>query len=131
MSSSSQAATGAVLNATVLTLDRSLPSATAVAWRGETLIAVGDEHDVRPHLDRNTEVIDGTGSVVLPGLVDAHIHPFHGTLLTRGVDLRAARTIEQVRALDAPRAGSHRARRMGARAFGGIRGVPRRRHPRG
>ena len=33
----------------------------------------------------------------MPGLVDSHIHPFHGTLLTRGVDLRSARTIDEVR----------------------------------
>ncbi len=96
---STRHATGAVLNATVVTLDPSRPSATALAWRGDTLLAVGDDADVRPHLDRATEVVDGTGSVVLPGLVDSHIHPFHGTLLTRGADLRGARTIDEVRAL--------------------------------
>ena len=49
--SSPPAATGAILEATVLTLDRSVPRASAVAWRGDTVIAVGDERDVRPHLD--------------------------------------------------------------------------------
>ncbi len=93
----SPAATGAILGATVLTLDRDHPTATAVAWRGDTVIAVGDDDDVRPHLGGGTEVVDGTGSTVMPGLVDSHIHPFHGTELTRGVDLRLARTIEEVR----------------------------------
>lgn len=97
--SSAAAATRAILEATVLTLDRSQPRASAVAWRGDTVIAVGDEADVRPHLDGDTEVVDGAGSTVMPGLVDSHIHPFHGTELTRGVDLRAARTIDEVREL--------------------------------
>ena len=99
MNSSPEVATAAVVDATVVTLDRSRPSASAIAWRGDTLIAVGDTDDVGPHLGPETEVIDGSGSVVVPGLVDSHIHPFHGTLLTRGVDLRSARTIDEVRAL--------------------------------
>ena len=35
---------------------------------------------------------------VVPGLVDSHIHPFWGTLQTRGVDLRSAATLDEVRA---------------------------------
>ena len=87
-----------MVGATVLTLDRERPTASAVAWRDGTVIAVGDEDDVRPHLGRDTEVIDGAGAVAIPGLVDSHIHPFHGTELSRGVDLRGARTLEEVRA---------------------------------
>ncbi len=34
---------------------------------------------------------------VLPGLVDSHIHPFWGTIQTRGVDLRSAATLDEVR----------------------------------
>jgi predicted amidohydrolase YtcJ len=90
-------ATGAVVDATVLTLDRGRPDAAAVAWRGDTLIAVGDADEVAPHIDASTHVVDGRGSVVVPGLVDAHIHPFHGTMLTRGADLRGARTLDEVR----------------------------------
>jgi predicted amidohydrolase YtcJ len=94
----SEPASGAVVDATVLTLDAERPGATAVAWRGDTLIAVGDSDDVAPYIDASTEVVDGGGSVVVPGLVDSHIHPFHGTTLTRGADLRGARTIDEVRA---------------------------------
>ena len=47
---------------------------------------------------RARDVIDGAGLAVVPGLVDSHIHPFYGTLQTRGVDLRSARTLDEVRA---------------------------------
>jgi predicted amidohydrolase YtcJ len=93
------AADGAVLGATVHTLDDDRPSATAVAWRDGVLLAVGDDAAVREHVGPGTDVIDGAGLTVVPGLVDTHIHPFYGTLQTRGVDLRAARTLDEVRSL--------------------------------
>ena len=42
---------------------------------------------------------------LVPGLVDSHIHPFHGTDGTRGADLQGLRTVDEVRgALRAERA---------------------------
>src|SRR2546421_11125939 len=75
-------ADGAILGATVHTLDDRRPSATAVAWRDGVLLAVGDDVDVRAHVGPGTDVIDGAGLTVVPGLVDTHIHPFYGTLQT-------------------------------------------------
>jgi predicted amidohydrolase YtcJ len=98
-SSASRPADGAILGASVRTLDAGQPHATAVAWRDGVVLAVGDEAAVREHVGLATEVLDGSGTTVLPGLVDTHIHPFHGTLQTRGVDLRAARTLDEVRHL--------------------------------
>jgi predicted amidohydrolase YtcJ len=91
-------ADGAVLGARIRTLDPQRPRATALAWRDGRLVAVGDEAHVREHVGPGTEVIDGAGLAIVPGLVDSHIHPFYGTLQTRGVDLRSARTLDEVRA---------------------------------
>jgi predicted amidohydrolase YtcJ len=90
-------ADGAVLGARIRTLDPQRPQATALAWRDGRLLAVGDEAEVREHVGTRTEVIDGTGLSIVPGLVDSHIHPFYGTLQTRGVDLRDALTLDEVR----------------------------------
>jgi predicted amidohydrolase YtcJ len=90
-------ADGAILGAVVHTLDAARPAATAVAWRGGRILAVGDDAAVREHVGPSTEVLDGAGLTVTPGLVDTHIHPFHGTITTRGVDLRSARTLDEVR----------------------------------
>ncbi|MEA2292030.1 MAG: hypothetical protein QOF17_1050 [Solirubrobacteraceae bacterium] len=95
-SPSSRPADGAILGAVVHTLDDARP-ATAIAWRDGVVTAVGDDTAVREHVGPATDVIDGGGLTVMPGLVDTHIHPFHGTINTRGVDLRSARTIDEVR----------------------------------
>jgi predicted amidohydrolase YtcJ len=92
-------ADGAILGASLRTLDPVHPAATAAAWRDGVLIAVGDDAAVREHVGPSTDVLDGAGATVLPGLVDTHIHPFHGTESTRGVDLRQARTLDDVRRL--------------------------------
>jgi predicted amidohydrolase YtcJ len=95
---SSETADGAILGASIRTLDPARPSASAIAWRDGAILAVGDDASVRAVCGPATEVLDGAGTHVTPGLVDAHIHPFHGTVNTRGVDLRDALTLEEVNA---------------------------------
>jgi predicted amidohydrolase YtcJ len=90
-------ADGAVIGAHVRTLDPERPLAEALAWRDGELVAVGDVSEVRRHVGADTELVDGTGLTVLPGLVDSHLHPFVGTLRTRGIDLRSALTLDEVR----------------------------------
>ena len=90
-------ADGAILGAHVRTLDEDRPTATAIAWRDGELIAVGADDEIRAVCGASTERVDGRGRTVLPGLTDSHIHPFWGTLATRGVDLRSAATLDEVR----------------------------------
>ncbi|HWK28268.1 MAG TPA: amidohydrolase [Solirubrobacter sp.] len=87
----------AILGARVVTLDPRRPEATAVAWRSGTIVAVGDDASVRAACDARTELIDARGAVVTPGLVDAHIHPFH-VEETRGADLTRCSTLAEVNA---------------------------------
>jgi len=91
-------ADGAILGASIRTLDDDRPRASALAWRDGVLIAVGDDAEVRESVGPRTRVIDGRGMAVVPGLTDSHIHPFWGTRVTRGVDLRSATTLDEVRA---------------------------------
>lgn len=87
----------ALLGATLHTFDPEHPSASALAVRDGVLIAVGDDATVRRACDARTEVIDGTGMTLTPGLTDAHLHPVHGALMTRGLDLSAYRDIDALR----------------------------------
>jgi predicted amidohydrolase YtcJ len=87
----------ALVGARVRTLDDAQPTASALAWRDGVLVAVGSDAAVKPHVGSRTHVIDGRGLVVVPGLVDSHIHPFWGTVATRGVDLGSATTLDEVR----------------------------------
>ncbi|MDP9367554.1 MAG: amidohydrolase [Chloroflexota bacterium] len=88
----------AVLGADVRTLDPERPSATAVTVRDGRIVEVGDDAKVRSHCDRRTEIVDGRGMAVVPGLVDAHIHPFMGAERTQGADLTGVTTLDELRA---------------------------------
>lgn len=47
----------------------------AVAIKGERILAVGDTDDIlRDYRGENTRLMDATGKVVTPGLVDSHTH---------------------------------------------------------
>ena len=87
----------AVLGARIRTLDPAQPRATAVAWRDGTIVAVGDDATVRAACDARTEVIDGDGLAVVPGLVDAHQHPLIGADETVGANLAGLSTLDEVR----------------------------------
>lgn len=50
------------------------PRATALAIRGERIIAVGTDAEVRALAGPSTRVIELAGRAVTPGLVDAHCH---------------------------------------------------------
>lgn len=105
----------AVLGATVHTLDPARPSATAVAVRDGVITAVGDDAQVGQACDARTEIIDGTGITLTPGITDGHLHPVHGALLTRGLDLSGCRDVDELRSALA-------AARRGAAAGSWIRG---------
>src|SRR6476619_1894513 len=57
-----------VRNARVWTGDPSRPWASAIAVKGDRIVAVGD--DVGP----GARVVDGHGALLTPGFIDSHIH---------------------------------------------------------
>ncbi|MGF6904214.1 amidohydrolase [Paraburkholderia sp. GAS348] len=67
-------------NGRVTTLDRSNPTATAVAIKDGKFAAVGSDIEVLPLARSSTRVIDLKGRRVLPGLIDNHIHIIRGGL---------------------------------------------------
>ena len=87
----------AVVATTVRTMNPASPFATAIACHNGVVIALGDE-DVRAACDATTQVIDGSGAVVTPGLVDGHQHLFQGAEIRRGIDLEGARDPAEFRA---------------------------------
>jgi len=46
----------------------------ALAIQGDRIIALGKTHDLEAEHASSRHIIDGRGKVVLPGLIDAHIH---------------------------------------------------------
>lgn len=87
----------------VVTMDAQRRVAQAVAVRGDKILAVGTDAEMARYIDKRTQVVDLQGKTVLPGFVDAHMHPVAGA--TRlglcsmdGEDLNAAQIVERVQA---------------------------------
>jgi predicted amidohydrolase YtcJ len=59
----------------MLTMDPAIPSASAIAVRGQHILAVGSDDDVLNLKGAATEIVDAGGQTVTPGFVDAHSHP--------------------------------------------------------
>src|SRR5713226_7456085 len=76
----STAAALILYNGRITTLDRSNPTATAVAIRDGKFVRVGGEADVMSLAGSATRVIDLKGRRVLPGLIDNHLHIIRGGL---------------------------------------------------
>lgn len=63
-----------IVNAKVITVDRTFSIARGVAIKDAKIIAVGDEADIRRYAGPATQVLDAGGKTVVPGLIDTHAH---------------------------------------------------------
>ena len=64
-----------ITNARIHTQDAAHRVVAALAVRGNSILATGSDADMRALAGPKTRVVDLGGRVVLPGLIDAHIHP--------------------------------------------------------
>jgi predicted amidohydrolase YtcJ len=64
-----------ITGADVYTMDAARRWAAVVAIRGDRIVAVGTEPDVRDRFPHASEVLHVPGGMVLPGFQDAHVHP--------------------------------------------------------
>ena len=62
----------------VYTQNAAQPWARAVAVRDGRYVAVGSDASVRPLIGPDTRVIELQGQMLMPGLVDAHVHAVEG-----------------------------------------------------
>lgn len=64
----------------ITTLDRSNPTASAVAIKDGKVMAVGHDQDIMALAGAGTKIVDLKGKRVLPGLIDNHTHVVRGGL---------------------------------------------------
>ncbi len=64
-----------IKSARVYTMVGSRPIAEAVAVLGDRIIGVGSNDELKSLTGPHTRVIDGSGTTVSPGFIDAHSHP--------------------------------------------------------
>ncbi len=73
-----------------------LPSAEALAIYGNKIVAVGATKEIRALAGNKTRVIDANGKLVLPGFNDSHVHFLMGGFSLSNVDLRDAKSPEEM-----------------------------------
>ena len=94
-----QAADMVYRNGVVYTVDAADSVRQALAVRGGRIVYVGDEEGVGMHIGKRSRVIDLQGRMLMPGLIDAHMHPQSGgsRLLNCSLDY-ASLTVAQFQA---------------------------------
>jgi predicted amidohydrolase YtcJ len=84
-----------IKNARIYTMEGSRPLAEAVAVLGNRIIAVGSNDDLKSLAGEGTQIIDGAGTTVTPGFIDAHSHPDGASEVTGAdVNLRSIAAIK-------------------------------------
>ena len=61
-------------NGKVVTVDDALPEAQAIAIRGDRIIAVGTNEEIKALVGELTSTIDLAGRLALPGFIEGHGH---------------------------------------------------------
>jgi len=84
-----------IAKAKVWTVDKSRPTAQAVAVLGDRIVAVGSNADVEAWHGPATKVIDAGGKLLLPGFNDSHVHFVGGGLQLEQVQLNDVTSKEE------------------------------------
>jgi predicted amidohydrolase YtcJ len=95
-----------IVNASVHTMDEARPTAEALAIVGNRIVSVGSTRDITALKGPGTRVIDAGGKLLLPGFNDSHVHWLMGGFSITNVDLRDAKSPQEV----ARRLGEHAAK---------------------
>jgi predicted amidohydrolase YtcJ len=83
-------------NGKIVTMSAAAPVVQALAVRGETISGVGSDADAAKWIGPRTRVIDLHGMAAIPGFIEGHGH-FTGVGQFRmGLDLREARTWDEI-----------------------------------
>ena len=85
-------------NGFVYTADGPRSRAQAFAVRDGKFLDVGTNDDMKAVIGKDTRVVDLKGKMVLPGLIDTHIHAVRGALTALGVVFNATASIDEIKA---------------------------------
>ncbi len=86
-------------NGQVVTMDPARPAAQAIAVRGDNILAVGSNDDMKALTGPHTKVIDLAGKLAVPGFIEGHGH-FMGVGQSKmNLNLRTARNWDEIVAI--------------------------------
>ncbi len=85
-------------NGFVYTVDAVRSRAQAFAVRDGKFLVVGSDDDMKAVTGPDTKMVDLDGRMVMPGLVDTHIHALRGALTALGLAFSVASSVDQIKA---------------------------------
>ncbi len=85
-------------NGFVYTVDGVRSRAEAFAVRDGRYVAVGSNDDMKAVIGPETKVVDLKGRMVMPGLVDTHIHALRGALTALGLAFPVTSSVDDIKA---------------------------------
>ena len=85
-------------NGFVYTVDGVRSRAQAFAVRDGKYVAVGSNQDMKAVTGPDTRVVDLKGQMVMPGLVDTHIHALRGALTALGLAFPVTSSVDEITA---------------------------------
>lgn len=74
-------------NGAIFTADVAHQITEAIAFKDGKVLATGTLDSLKPYISPETEQIDLAGKMLMPGIIDSHLHPFWGGLQLSGCNL--------------------------------------------
>ena len=84
---------------TVYTVDPDWKIATAVAIKGNEILATGSDSEIEAYIGPDTKKIDLAGKAVLPGLIDSHVNLVNYSGSLDSLDLVETTSAEEIAAM--------------------------------
>ncbi|MGI5838347.1 MAG: amidohydrolase [bacterium] len=84
------------VNGNVLTMDAENQRGEGVAVRGNRILAVGSNLDMKEYTGHTTQIIDLAGKTLLPGFSDNHLHMLGYGLSLRQVDVSHVDSLDEI-----------------------------------
>ena len=91
----------------IYSMDASAQHFSAIAFKGNRIVWLGDADAATAHIGAKTEVVELEGRSVFPGFIDTHIHSMDTLPLVNGVKLSPYQSAEEVLASIAAHARTH------------------------
>jgi predicted amidohydrolase YtcJ len=92
-----------LVNGKIVTLDPKNQAAEAVAVKDGRILAAGTTAEIRRYAGPATQVLDVKGKLVIPGLIDAHLHFASGGQSLASLTFRGVTSVEKVQEMIAAR----------------------------
>lgn len=85
-----------LVNTTLFDGEGEMPEGTAMAVKSDRIVAIGPFDSLKT-LYSTAEIVDGEGAFVIPGLIDAHVHPVSGAEQIGFVQLSGLKSVQNIR----------------------------------